>query len=673
MSFDPHLLVGLGDDGEDITFPSSSSSAMPAHRRETKKTTTDNNNIDNNGNNSSKNAKTGGSREAEEIGTFWEAAGASGDAGGEMEAAASTSASSRGAEPEGGSDRGGGSGGDAVGSGGEQLADTNNCNNNSNTDAPPRARKAADQNGELSSAFSLTNKALVSGGSKETTPSKVEAGGAATATDGKWKLLNILNPFGAAAEGGGGSGTGAVKAVAEAGHNNNTSDNSTSSTSKGAEKDASSSKKAVRFTYGDFIEKLRKPQAKPQARRLNLFVKQYMAQASIGDGEMNRIHRFILEAHVGIAQNVLWKNASAKELDNVFESLEKCILLKLYSKIFFAGYAEQKDDRALQKKVFCHQFLQPENLDIKDIYYDAPVWELAQGELKRMNQYKAPRDKIVCLLNCCKMILNLLKTVKEKQIGADTMEPEELKRQQGLLPSADDFLPILIYMVIKAQVPHLHLNIRYIEIARHPRKLAGESAYYFTNLKSAVAFIERLSPEVLSIDPDKYKSSIAAAKQKWDEREKKQKLLQQQQQQQQQQNEHKQHKKHPQNSPSLQSTPKKNKNSSNKNTPNANSEQGLPGTHTTPEPAAAAAPARADGGSKADIKMRLSPANFRFINVASAGELRVGDLPKLLEDYKRMANILIRLSASGRRDASSSAASTSASSSRGSMFGFFTS
>lgn len=51
--------------------------------------------------------------------------------------------------------------------------------------------------------------------------------------------------------------------------------------------------------------------------------------------------------------------------------------------------------------------------------------------------YKAPRDKLVCILNCCKVINNLLLNVSI----ASNENP----------PGADDFLPVLIYVTIKVR------------------------------------------------------------------------------------------------------------------------------------------------------------------------------------------------------------------------------
>ena len=53
-----------------------------------------------------------------------------------------------------------------------------------------------------------------------------------------------------------------------------------------------------------------------------------------------------------------------------------------------------------------------------------------------MGSFKAPRDKLVCLLNCCRVINNLL-------INA------HLREGEGASPGADDFLPVLVYVLLK--------------------------------------------------------------------------------------------------------------------------------------------------------------------------------------------------------------------------------
>lgn len=53
-----------------------------------------------------------------------------------------------------------------------------------------------------------------------------------------------------------------------------------------------------------------------------------------------------------------------------------------------------------------------------------------------MNAYKAPHEKLLCITNCCQVINNLL-------LNASISE-------NHTLAGADDFLPVLIYVTIKA-------------------------------------------------------------------------------------------------------------------------------------------------------------------------------------------------------------------------------
>ena len=62
--------------------------------------------------------------------------------------------------------------------------------------------------------------------------------------------------------------------------------------------------------------------------------------------------------------------------------------------------------------------------------------QLAEKELQKVNAFKAPREKLLCILNCCRVINNLL-------LNAAMSE-------NHILAGADDFLPVLIYVTIKA-------------------------------------------------------------------------------------------------------------------------------------------------------------------------------------------------------------------------------
>lgn len=97
-----------------------------------------------------------------------------------------------------------------------------------------------------------------------------------------------------------------------------------------------------------------------------------------------------------------------------------------------------------------------------------------------MNSFKTPKDKLVCILNCCKVIYNMINASEGKPTGAD------------------DFFPILIYIVIRSNPKDLHTNIEFISNFRNPNKMGSEAGYYFTHLISAVAFLKDLNHSKLT-------------------------------------------------------------------------------------------------------------------------------------------------------------------------------
>jgi hypothetical protein len=58
--------------------------------------------------------------------------------------------------------------------------------------------------------------------------------------------------------------------------------------------------------------------------------------------------------------------------------------------------------------------------------------------LKRLAAYKLPQDKVSCIFRVSVTIMNLLSLAVEKSV-----------------PAADDFLPVLVYVIIQANPPDL--------------------------------------------------------------------------------------------------------------------------------------------------------------------------------------------------------------------------
>ena len=118
-------------------------------------------------------------------------------------------------------------------------------------------------------------------------------------------------------------------------------------------------------------------------------------------------------------------------------------MTKIYHKTFAVSALDRERDEALSVRMAALNFIKPQHLDIPRAFQDEKSWLLAMKELHKINSYKvhssddpnlcflltwlhvtevvndplqAPRDKLVCILNCCRIINNLLHvTVQQGQ------------------------------------------------------------------------------------------------------------------------------------------------------------------------------------------------------------------------------------------------------------------
>ena len=140
------------------------------------------------------------------------------------------------------------------------------------------------------------------------------------------------------------------------------------------------------------------------------------------------------------------------------------------------------------------EWIKLEHLEINpSIDSEVQSMGLAVAELKKMNKYKAPKDKLICVRNCSKVIYKML----------------EAAAGQGSTSGADDFLPVLIIVLIRANPANLQSNIQYIRRFRNPSKLLEEAGYYLTQLESAVHFLLNIKYSYLkNVTEEAYNSLI---------------------------------------------------------------------------------------------------------------------------------------------------------------------
>ncbi|KAJ9524636.1 hypothetical protein QJQ45_024286 [Haematococcus lacustris] len=247
------------------------------------------------------------------------------------------------------------------------------------------------------------------------------------------------------------------------------------------------------LSFERFINTINKEQARDLVKNINLFMKNFRAKEIDCDSDSRAVQNFLADMEEAFAQHPLWAGASRADLDAACEGLEKYLMTKLFDRTFQAYPSDRERDESIALRLQALQFVGPQHLEIPlDFAADGSLL-LAHKELKKINMFKSPRDKLSCILSCCRVITNLLGSRKH---GA----------------GADDFTPVLVYITIKAAPEHLASNLAFIERFRAASRLVSEAQYYFVQMQGALAFVETLDAHSsLKVDPDELLAHMLAA------------------------------------------------------------------------------------------------------------------------------------------------------------------
>lgn len=272
--------------------------------------------------------------------------------------------------------------------------------------------------------------------------------------------------------------------------------------------------------YNDFIAKLATPECFDIADTIRKFLSSILGpngdatpppkNAKVdyifygADHLDKRCAEFFDKMQSNFSKHLSWRGESEEKIMSSRDCLERYVMNRI-ANVAFKSVQVPEADRIISERMRLLSFLTPENLDIKPELQNDMVWALARDELRKMNSFRTPGEKIACIVKCASVIFRSLNLARVKA------ESECRVGEGESAPGADDFLPVFIYVVMKSHVPRLQSNCEYIQAFHNPARLLSRSGYCFVNLQSAIEFILNLSSDSLSIDPREFEEKLAMA------------------------------------------------------------------------------------------------------------------------------------------------------------------
>uniref|UniRef100_A0A8C3I2J7 Ras and Rab interactor 3 n=1 Tax=Chrysemys picta bellii TaxID=8478 RepID=A0A8C3I2J7_CHRPI len=164
-------------------------------------------------------------------------------------------------------------------------------------------------------------------------------------------------------------------------------------------------------------------------------------------------------------------------------ALYKCVLKPLRDCVYGQLLDFHSRDGSLQK-LRDHQLTMSRQslaeLGVTASVPDAPALERIQAKLLQMHQAYSPKKKEAQLLKACKLIY------------------EAMNHGTGEVYGADDFLPVLTYVLVKCDIVSVQLDVEYMMELLDPSQLQGEGGYYLTTWFGALYHISNFQSAMVT-------------------------------------------------------------------------------------------------------------------------------------------------------------------------------
>lgn len=238
-------------------------------------------------------------------------------------------------------------------------------------------------------------------------------------------------------------------------------------------------------------------------RSAQKFAKEFLTVEKQQDKTINHlsdlVHDFYQLMNERFETHFLYKGATPDQLEALNDSIERTLNEYIYQVISARIINEDEEHNiAIQKRIKSLNWITVEHLEIDIDFQHPTVHDLLDKAICQMieiNSRTSTIDKLECIVQCSKTIIELIQSSQTSG--------------QSVPVSADQFLPVLVFVVIQANPPMLPADMKYLTRFSNPRRLmSGETGYYFTNLCCALEFIEKASGASLNISEEEFKKYV---------------------------------------------------------------------------------------------------------------------------------------------------------------------
>uniref|UniRef100_A0A673UIT8 Ankyrin repeat domain-containing protein 27 n=1 Tax=Suricata suricatta TaxID=37032 RepID=A0A673UIT8_SURSU len=155
------------------------------------------------------------------------------------------------------------------------------------------------------------------------------------------------------------------------------------------------------------------------------------------------------------------------------QAVEMYVQHDIYDLIFkYVGTMEASEDAAFNKITRSLQDLQQKDIGVKpECSFNIPR---AKRELAQLNRCTSPQQKLVCV----RKVVRLITQSPSQRVNLETM-------------CADDLLSVLLYLLVKTEIPNWMANLSYIKNFRFGSSAKDELGYCLTSIEAAIEYIRR--------------------------------------------------------------------------------------------------------------------------------------------------------------------------------------